>query len=53
MWPRQRLVRQVPQALHEGHVALVEAWAHGEWYRMVVVQKLNETEYKVHKIPLQ
>ena len=31
MWPRQRLLRQVPQALHEGYVALVKAWAHGEW----------------------
>jgi hypothetical protein len=28
MGPRQRLPRQVPQALHEGRVALVKAWAH-------------------------
>ena len=27
MWPCQRLLRQVPQALHEGRVALVKAWA--------------------------
>jgi hypothetical protein len=27
MWPRQRLLSQVPQALHEGRVTLVEAWA--------------------------
>ena len=28
MWPAQRFVRQVLQALHEGRVALVKAWAH-------------------------
>ena len=27
MWPRQRLVGQVPQTLHEGPVALIAAWA--------------------------
>jgi hypothetical protein len=33
MGPRQRLVRQVPQALHEGRVTIVKAWARGEKVR--------------------